>query len=117
MNAPAAPYSRTPSQTQFACRLICTRPAGHDQINGEVSPVLFDGQTIKVDTHDGGLAELRVERGSEAVNNLDALTFGELRRAIDTITATAAIQGVLINSAKDNSMPDMARCSWDMRQF
>ncbi|MGH6937237.1 MAG: enoyl-CoA hydratase-related protein, partial [Methylocella sp.] len=63
--------------------------------------MLFEGQTIKVDTHDGGLAELRYERGNEAVNKLDALTFGELRRAIDAIAASAAIRGVLITSAKD----------------
>jgi 3-hydroxyacyl-CoA dehydrogenase/enoyl-CoA hydratase/3-hydroxybutyryl-CoA epimerase/enoyl-CoA isomerase len=63
--------------------------------------MLFEGQTIKVDTHDGGLAELRFERGVEAVNKLDALTFGELRRALDAIAATPSIQGVLITSAKD----------------
>jgi len=63
--------------------------------------MLFDGQTIKVDTHDGGLAGLRFERRNEAVNKLDALTFGELRRAIGAIAATPAIQGVLITSAKD----------------
>ena len=51
--------------------------------------------------HDGGIAELRFERGSEAVNKFDALAFGELRRALDTIEATPAIQGVLITSAKD----------------
>jgi 3-hydroxyacyl-CoA dehydrogenase/enoyl-CoA hydratase/3-hydroxybutyryl-CoA epimerase/enoyl-CoA isomerase len=64
--------------------------------------MLFEGQTIKVDTHDGGLAELCFERGVEAVNKLDALTFGELRRALHAIVATPAIQGVLITSAKDN---------------
>ena len=64
--------------------------------------MLFEGQTIKVDTHDGELAELRFERSNESVNKLDALTFGELRRALDAIAATAAIQGVLITSAKDN---------------
>jgi 3-hydroxyacyl-CoA dehydrogenase/enoyl-CoA hydratase/3-hydroxybutyryl-CoA epimerase/enoyl-CoA isomerase len=70
------------------------RPAAKPRsIHGEVSPVLFDGQTIKVDTHDGGLAELRFERGSEAVNKLDAPAFGELRRAIDAITAAPAIRG------------------------
>jgi 3-hydroxyacyl-CoA dehydrogenase / enoyl-CoA hydratase / 3-hydroxybutyryl-CoA epimerase / enoyl-CoA isomerase len=63
--------------------------------------MLFDGQTIKVDTHGGGLAELRFERRNEAVNKLDALSFGELRRAIAAIAATPAIQGVLITSAKD----------------
>jgi 3-hydroxyacyl-CoA dehydrogenase / enoyl-CoA hydratase / 3-hydroxybutyryl-CoA epimerase / enoyl-CoA isomerase len=64
--------------------------------------MLFEGQTIKVDTQDGGLAELRFERGNESVNKLDALTFSELRRALDAIAATPAIQGVLITSAKDN---------------
>ncbi|HEV7909885.1 MAG TPA: hypothetical protein VGP28_02105 [Methylocella sp.] len=39
--------------------------------------MLFDGQTIKVDTNDKGLAELRFERGSEAVNKLDGPAFGE----------------------------------------
>ncbi len=64
--------------------------------------MLFEGQTIKVDSHDGGLAELCFERGVDAVNKLDALAFDELRRAIDSIAATPAIQGVLIASAKDN---------------
>jgi 3-hydroxyacyl-CoA dehydrogenase / enoyl-CoA hydratase / 3-hydroxybutyryl-CoA epimerase / enoyl-CoA isomerase len=64
--------------------------------------MLFEGQTIKVETQDGGLAELRFERGGEAVNKLDALAFGELRCAIDAITARPAIKGVLITSAKDN---------------
>ncbi|MGH6858446.1 MAG: enoyl-CoA hydratase-related protein, partial [Methylocella sp.] len=64
--------------------------------------MLFEGQTIKADTRDEGLAELRFERGVEAVNKLDAPTFGELRRAIDAIKAAPAIKGVLITSAKDN---------------
>ena len=63
--------------------------------------MLFEGQTIKVEIQNGGLAELRFERRNEAVNKLDALTFGELRRALDAIAATPAIQGVLITSAKD----------------
>ena len=63
--------------------------------------MLLEGQTIKLDTHDGGLAELRFERGVEAVSKLDALAFGDLRRAIDAIAAAAAIKGVLITSAKD----------------
>ncbi|MGB8900991.1 MAG: enoyl-CoA hydratase-related protein, partial [Methylocella sp.] len=64
--------------------------------------MLFEGQTIKAEALDGKIAELRFERRGEAVNKLDALTFGELRCAIDAITATPAIKGVLITSAKDN---------------
>jgi 3-hydroxyacyl-CoA dehydrogenase/enoyl-CoA hydratase/3-hydroxybutyryl-CoA epimerase/enoyl-CoA isomerase len=64
--------------------------------------MLFEGQTIKVDVQDGGIAELRFERGVEPVNKLDALAFGELRRALDAIKANPAIKGVLITSAKDN---------------
>ena len=64
--------------------------------------MLFEGQTIKAKALDGKIAELRFERGGEAVNKLDALAFGELRCAIDAITATPAIKGVLITSAKDN---------------
>jgi hypothetical protein len=30
--------------------------------------MLFEGQAIKLDTYDGGIAELRFERGVEAVN-------------------------------------------------
>ncbi|HEX3496276.1 MAG TPA: fatty acid oxidation complex subunit alpha FadB [Methylocella sp.] len=69
--------------------------------SGEASPMLFEGQTIKVDMLDGGLADLRFERGVEAVNKLDAQTFGELRRALATIAAAPAIKGVMITSAKD----------------
>ena len=47
--------------------------------------MLFEGQTIKVDAQEGGVAELRFDRGNEAVNKLDALTFDELRRALDSI--------------------------------
>ena len=46
----------------------------HDAKNGEVWPMLFDGQTIKVDLQEGGIAELRFERGNEAVNKLEALS-------------------------------------------
>ena len=63
--------------------------------------MLFEGQTIKVEIQNGGLAELRFERRNEAVNKLDALTFGELRCALDAIKATPTIRGVLITSAKD----------------
>ena len=63
--------------------------------------MLFEGQTIKLEIQDVGIAELRFERGSEAVNKLDVLTFGELRRALDAIAATPAIRGVLITSTKD----------------
>ena len=63
--------------------------------------MFFEGQTIKVETQDGGIAELRFERGVEAVNKLDALAFDELRRALDAIKATPAIRGVLVTSAKD----------------
>ena len=52
-------------------------------------------------SQDEGIAELEFERGNEAVNKLDALAFGELRRALDAIEATPAIRGVLITSAKD----------------
>src|SRR5450759_5839057 len=63
--------------------------------------MLFEGQTIKVDAQEGGVAELRFDRGNEAVNKLDAPTFDELRRALDAIKAARAIRGVLITSAKD----------------
>jgi 3-hydroxyacyl-CoA dehydrogenase/enoyl-CoA hydratase/3-hydroxybutyryl-CoA epimerase/enoyl-CoA isomerase len=84
------------------CARIWQTAQARAKENGEVGPMLFEGQTITVDTHGGGLAELRFARGVEAVNKLDALAFGELRRAIDAVTATPAIRGVLITSAKDN---------------
>ncbi|HUI22235.1 MAG TPA: fatty acid oxidation complex subunit alpha FadB [Methylocella sp.] len=63
--------------------------------------MIFDGQAIKANMLDGKIAELRFERGSEAVNKLDSLTFDELRRALEAIKAAPAIKGVLITSAKE----------------
>ncbi|WOJ90335.1 fatty acid oxidation complex subunit alpha FadB [Methylocapsa polymorpha] len=63
--------------------------------------MLFDGQTIKLELQDNGVAELRFERGDEPVNKLDRLTFDELRRALELIAATPAVKGVLITSAKE----------------
>src|SRR5579885_2356004 len=63
--------------------------------------MVFDGQAIKVEVQADGIAELRFDRGSEAVNKLDRLAFDELRRAIDAIKACPAIKGLLITSAKD----------------
>ncbi|MCI0466749.1 MAG: fatty acid oxidation complex subunit alpha FadB [Beijerinckiaceae bacterium] len=63
--------------------------------------MLFEGQTIKLDMQDCGIAELKFERGSEAVNKLDGLAFDELRQALGAIRAAPAINGVLITSAKD----------------
>lgn len=64
--------------------------------------MLFEGQTITVEVQDAGIAELCFCRGSEAVNKLDALAFGELRRAVDALKAAPGVRGVLITSAKDN---------------
>ncbi len=63
--------------------------------------MIFDGQTIKADMLDAKIAELRFERGSEAVNKLDRLAFDELRRALDAIAASPAVKGVLLTSAKE----------------
>lgn len=64
--------------------------------------MLFEGQAIRLHALEKGVAELRFERGEEAVNKLDTLTFDELRRALDIIAATPAIKGILITSAKDS---------------
>src|ERR1700756_3190431 len=63
--------------------------------------MLFEGQTIKVEAQEGGIAELRFDRTNEAVNKLDALAFEELRRALEAIKAASAITGVLVTSAKE----------------
>jgi 3-hydroxyacyl-CoA dehydrogenase / enoyl-CoA hydratase / 3-hydroxybutyryl-CoA epimerase / enoyl-CoA isomerase len=63
--------------------------------------MLFEGQTIKVEAQDGGVAELRFDRSNESVNKLDALAFSELSRALDAIKASSAIKGVLMTSAKE----------------
>lgn len=62
--------------------------------------MLFDGETIKVDVQEGGIAELRFKRFDDGVNKLDRQTFGELRRALEAIKTAPAITGVLITSAK-----------------
>jgi 3-hydroxyacyl-CoA dehydrogenase / enoyl-CoA hydratase / 3-hydroxybutyryl-CoA epimerase / enoyl-CoA isomerase len=63
--------------------------------------MLFEGQTIKVEVRDGGIAELRFDRSNEAINKLDALTFDELSRTLAAIKASSAIKGVLVTSAKE----------------
>jgi 3-hydroxyacyl-CoA dehydrogenase/enoyl-CoA hydratase/3-hydroxybutyryl-CoA epimerase/enoyl-CoA isomerase len=63
--------------------------------------MLFEGQTIKVEAQEGGIAELRFDRANESVNKLDALAFEELRRALDAIKATSAIKGAMVTSAKE----------------
>lgn len=64
--------------------------------------MLFEGQAIKLDADETGIAELRFERGGESVNKLDALTFSEMRQAIGAIKAAPAIKGLLITSAKES---------------
>jgi hypothetical protein len=51
--------------------------------------MLFEGQTIKVEAQDGGIAELRFDGSNEPISRLDALEFDELSRALDAIKATS----------------------------
>ncbi|MCL2384985.1 MAG: enoyl-CoA hydratase-related protein, partial [Alphaproteobacteria bacterium] len=64
--------------------------------------MLFEGRTIKLAAPEDGIAELKFERAEEAVNKLDALAFQEFAQALDVITATREIKGVLVTSGKEN---------------
>jgi 3-hydroxyacyl-CoA dehydrogenase/enoyl-CoA hydratase/3-hydroxybutyryl-CoA epimerase/enoyl-CoA isomerase len=63
--------------------------------------MLFRGQTIQVELHADGIAELRFDRSGESVNKFDVATIAELGAATDAIRVAPRIRGVLVTSAKD----------------
>ncbi|OYW19107.1 MAG: hypothetical protein B7Z52_04035, partial [Burkholderiales bacterium 12-64-5] len=64
---------------------------------------MFKGKTLSLsptsaDPADAGLLELRFDRADGSVNKLDAATFEDLRAALDVVTATPNLRGLLLTS-------------------
>ena len=63
--------------------------------------MIYEGKAITVKALDSGIVELRFDLKGESVNKFNRLTLGELRQAVDTIKADAAIKGVIVSSGKN----------------
>jgi 3-hydroxyacyl-CoA dehydrogenase/enoyl-CoA hydratase/3-hydroxybutyryl-CoA epimerase/enoyl-CoA isomerase len=61
---------------------------------------MFSGQSIQLNRLSSSMVELRFERRSESINKLDTGTIRELQSATAVIRGDAAIEGVLVSSAK-----------------
>lgn len=62
---------------------------------------MYQGHSIHVTLLGDDVAELCFNRRGDVINKLDELTFRELREATAVITATPAVRGALITSAKE----------------
>jgi 3-hydroxyacyl-CoA dehydrogenase / enoyl-CoA hydratase / 3-hydroxybutyryl-CoA epimerase / enoyl-CoA isomerase len=62
---------------------------------------MFHGQSIRVELHSTGIAELCFDRQNESINKFDAGTIAELKSATDAIRGTPGVRGVLVTSAKE----------------
>lgn len=61
---------------------------------------MYEGQSIRVAKHAGGIAELCFDRKGESVNKFDQTTVGELRDATAAILADGSVTGLVVTSAK-----------------
>jgi 3-hydroxyacyl-CoA dehydrogenase/enoyl-CoA hydratase/3-hydroxybutyryl-CoA epimerase/enoyl-CoA isomerase len=62
---------------------------------------MYQGQSIKVSLHDGGIAELCFDRQGDAINKFDAQTVRELKEAGEAIAKASGVKGLIVTSAKD----------------
>jgi len=62
---------------------------------------MYQGQTLKLTRHDGGIVELCFDRAQESINKFDTKTLGELREAAALLGAAEGLRGLLVTSAKD----------------
>jgi 3-hydroxyacyl-CoA dehydrogenase/enoyl-CoA hydratase/3-hydroxybutyryl-CoA epimerase/enoyl-CoA isomerase len=62
---------------------------------------MFHGQSIRVELHRSGIAELCFDRQNESINKFDARTVAELKSATDAIRGTPGVRGLLVTSAKE----------------
>jgi 3-hydroxyacyl-CoA dehydrogenase / enoyl-CoA hydratase / 3-hydroxybutyryl-CoA epimerase / enoyl-CoA isomerase len=63
--------------------------------------LMFHGQSLRVELHGTGIAELCFDRQNESINKFDARTVAELKSATDAIRGTPGVRGVLVTSAKE----------------
>jgi 3-hydroxyacyl-CoA dehydrogenase/enoyl-CoA hydratase/3-hydroxybutyryl-CoA epimerase/enoyl-CoA isomerase len=62
---------------------------------------MYEGQSIQVLQHDGGIAEICFDRKGESVNKFDQQTLMELREVAQQLGERTGIKGLIITSAKD----------------
>ncbi len=62
---------------------------------------MYQGQSIRVQQLDGGIAELCFDRQNDAINKFDARTVQELKEAGEALAKASGIKGLIVTSAKD----------------
>ena len=63
--------------------------------------MLFEGQSIYVQSIEDGIYDVVFDRKGDAVNKLDQVTLAELREAVAVVCNVDNIRGVIFSSAKD----------------
>jgi 3-hydroxyacyl-CoA dehydrogenase/enoyl-CoA hydratase/3-hydroxybutyryl-CoA epimerase/enoyl-CoA isomerase len=63
--------------------------------------MLFEGQSIYVQSIEDGIYDVVFDRKGDAVNKLDQVTLAELREAVAAVCNVDNIRGVIFSSAKD----------------
>lgn len=63
--------------------------------------MLFEGQSIYVQSIEDGIYDVVFDRKGDAVNKLDQATLAELREAVNALCNLDGIRGVIFSSAKD----------------
>ncbi len=61
---------------------------------------MFKGSAISVTLLEAGIAELNFDLAGESVNKFNALTIGELDKALDAIESASDLKGVILTSGK-----------------
>ena len=64
--------------------------------------MLFEGQTIYVQSIEDGIYDVVFDRKGDSVNKLDQSTLAELRTVVATLCDMEGIRGVIFSSAKDS---------------
>ncbi len=64
--------------------------------------MLFEGQTINVQSIEDGIYDVVFDRKGDSVNKLDQSTLAELRTVVETLRDVDGIRGVIFSSAKDS---------------
>jgi len=62
--------------------------------------MIFEGQSLRVNKLDNGIAELKFDRQDLPINKLDLQTLEELKKAVDQLKNDSSITGLLITSGK-----------------
>ncbi|WP_342594712.1 fatty acid oxidation complex subunit alpha FadB [Salinicola lusitanus] len=63
--------------------------------------MLYQGDAIRVEVQDGGIALLTLDLKDEAINKLSSSVIGELSLAVDALEAESGLKGLIVASAKD----------------